>query len=147
MVKMTSCMSAAGLCPAMSFTPIYGLSMHENSTRRPYFAEIAAEGENVVVASAATFGNSIVDNGESFYLDERSVLYWDSPYPDLADVTDSGHINAMADTDGIIRHALLYVDSPEGDRVYSFARVIYEHWREENGTELNPLPEKAHLIK
>ena len=106
-----------------------------------YFAEIAAEGENVVVASAATFGNSIVDNGESFYLDERSVLYWDSPYPDLADVTDSGHINAMADTDGIIRHALLYVDSPEGDRVYSFARVIYEHWCEENGTELNPLPE------
>ncbi len=42
MVKMTSCMSAAGLCPAMSFTPIYGLSMHENSTRLPYFAEIAA---------------------------------------------------------------------------------------------------------
>ena len=106
-----------------------------------YFAEIAAEGENVVVASAATFGNSIVDNGETFYLDERAVLYWDSPYPDLADVTGTGHINAMADADGIIRHAMLYVDPPEEERVYSFARVIYERWCEENGTDANPLPE------
>ena len=106
-----------------------------------YFAEIAAEGENVVVASAATFGNSIVDNGDSFYLDERAVLYWDSPYPDLDDVTDSGHINAMADSDGIIRHALLFVDHSDGGREYSFARVIYERWCQERGTEPNPLPE------
>ena len=106
-----------------------------------YFAEIAAEGENLVVASAASFGNSIVDDGETFYLDERSVLYWDSPYPDLDDVTDTGHINAMADADGIIRHALLYVDSPAGERVYSFARVIYERWCEATGTDPNPLPD------
>lgn len=106
-----------------------------------YLAEIAAEGENLVVASAASFGNSIVDDGESFYLDERSVLYWDSPYPDLDDVTDTGHINAMADADGIIRHALLYVDSPDGERVYSFARVLYERWCEANGTDPNPLPD------
>ena len=106
-----------------------------------YFAEIAAEGENLVVASAASFGNSIVDDGETFYLDERSILYWDSPYPDLDDVTDTGHINAMADADGIIRHALLYVDSPAGERVYSFARVIYERWCEATGTDPNPLPD------
>ena len=106
-----------------------------------YLAEIAAEGENLVVASAASFGNSIVDDGESFYLDERSVLYWDSPYPDLDDVTDTEHINAMADADGIIRHALLYVDSPDGERVYSFARVLYERWCEANGTDPNPLPD------
>ena len=106
-----------------------------------WFAEIAAEGENLVVASAASFGNSIVDDGETFYLDERSILYWDSPYPDLDDVTDTGHINAMADADGIIRHALLYVDSPAGERVYSFARVIYERWCEATGTDPNPLPD------
>lgn len=106
-----------------------------------WFAEIAAEGENLVVASAASFGNSIVDDGETFYLDERSILYWDSPYPDLDDVTDTGHINAMADADGIIRHALLYVDSPAGERVYSFSRVIYERWCEATGTDPNPLPD------
>ena len=106
-----------------------------------YLAEMAAEGENVVPASAATFGSSIVDNGESFYVDERAVLYWDSPYPDLADVTDTGHINAMADADGIIRHALLYVDVPGEGRVYALSRVLYEHWCEVNGIEPNPLPE------
>ncbi len=106
-----------------------------------YLAEMAADGENVVPASAATFGSSIVDLGDSFYVDERAILYWDSPYPDLADVTDTGHINAMADADGIIRHALLYVDEPEHGRVYSFARVLYEHWCEAHGTEPNPLPE------
>ncbi len=106
-----------------------------------YFAEIAGEEGNVVVAAAATFGSSIVDEGDAFYLDERSVLYWDSPYPELAERTGSGHINAMADSDGIIRHALLYVDAPGGERVYSFARVIYERWCEFSGTEPNPLPE------
>ena len=106
-----------------------------------YLAEMAAEGENVVPASAATFGSSIVDNGESFYVDERAVLYWDSPYQDLADVTDTGHINAMADADGIIRHALLYVDVPGEGRVYALSRVLYEHWCEVNGIEPNPMPE------
>ncbi len=106
-----------------------------------YLAEVAADGENLVLASAATFDSRIVDNGDSFYLDERAVVYWDSPYPDLADVTDTGHINAMSDADGIIRHALLYVDVPDRGRVYSFARVVYEHWCEVNGITPNPMPE------
>ncbi len=106
-----------------------------------YLAEVAADGENLVLASAATFDSRIVDDGDSFYLDERAVVYWDSPYPDLADVTDTGHINAMSDADGIIRHALLYVDVPDRGRVYSFARVVYEHWCEVHGITPNPMPE------
>ena len=105
-----------------------------------YLAEIAAEGGNVVAASAALFGSELVDNGDSFYMDTRAVLGWDAPYPDLADVTGTGHINAMADGDGILRHGLLYIDTPEHGRVYSFSRVIYERYCAAHGLAVNPMP-------
>ena len=108
-----------------------------------YLCEMAAEGGNVVVASAGTFGADLVVEGEDFRMDPRALIYWDEPFPDLMDVTETGHINTMPDNDGIIRHAMLYVDDPSGERVYSFGRVIYERWCEENGIEPNPLPENT----
>ena len=106
-----------------------------------YLTEVAEDGGNIVLASAATFGSKVIDNGESFYLDNRAVLYWDSPFPELAAVTDTGHINAMSDNDGIMRHSLLYVDVPDQGRVYSFARVVYERYCQVHGLTPNPLPE------
>ncbi|MBQ3076232.1 MAG: CHASE2 domain-containing protein, partial [Clostridia bacterium] len=103
-------------------------------------AEAAALGENVVTAAAATFGSDLVTEGETFYLDSMAVLAWDAPYAALAEVTDTGHINAMADTDGIIRHALLKVEAPTGE-VLSFARVLYEKYCAAHGLPPNPLPE------
>lgn len=105
----------------------------------------AAElGGNVVTAAAATFGSGLVDSGDGgFYMDTRAVLAWDGPFEDLASVTDTGHINAMADKDGIIRHALLHVDTPAGERVYSFARTIYERYADFHGLDVTPLPETA----
>jgi len=93
-----------------------------------------------VTASAATFGSDIVDVGEDFYVDPRAVLAWDSPFDDLADATVQGHINAMADGDGVLRHALLYVDVPGIGRVSSFARVLYERSCAYRGTPVNDLP-------
>ena len=49
----------------------------------------------------------------------------------------------MADSDGVFRHALLYVTRPDGERVYSFARVIYEHWCKVVGETPSPLPETS----
>lgn len=106
-----------------------------------YLAETAAMGENVVVASAATFDSRLVKDGDTFYMDDRTVVAWDAPYPDLADVTDSGHINQMMDRDGVLRHALLWIDVPGEGRVASFARVIYERWCEEKGLAPNAAPE------
>ena len=105
----------------------------------------AAElGGNVVTAAAATFGSGLVDSGDGgFYMDTRAVLAWDGPFEDLDAVTDTGHINAMADKDGIIRHALLHVDTPAGERVYSFARTIYERYAAFHGLDVTPLPETA----
>ena len=103
-------------------------------------AEAAAYGENVVVAAAATFGSDLVTEGSDFYMDTMAVLAWDEPFGALADVAATGHINSMADTDGYIRHGLLYVEGPDG-RVPSFARVAYEKYAEVEGLELNPEPE------
>jgi len=105
-----------------------------------YLAEVCAEAENVVTACAAGFGESLVEDGDSFYMDTMAVVGWDEPFGDLYDVTDHGHINAMTDDDGIIRHALLYVDAPEG-RMQSFARVLYERYCEYKGEEAKPAPE------
>ena len=103
-------------------------------------AEAAAYGENVVVASAATFGSDLVTGDSDFYMDTMAVLAWDEPFAALADVAATGHINSMADTDGYIRHGLLYVEGPNG-QVPSFARVAYEKYAEVKELELNPGPE------
>ncbi len=105
-----------------------------------YLAQVAEMGGNVVTASAATFGSEIIDQGEDFYVDDMSILAYDEPFPELKNVTTTGHINTMADDDGIIRHALLYEDVPELGQVYSFSRVVYEKYCESTGQSVNPLP-------
>ena len=106
-------------------------------------ADAAELGGNVVTAAAATFGSGLVEGGDGFYMDTRAVLAWDQPFDALDAVTDTGHINAMADGDGIIRHALLYVDTPAGERVNSFARTVYERYAAYHGLDVTPLPETA----
>ena len=106
-----------------------------------YLADAAGWGGNVVTAAAATFGSDLVTEDGKFYMDTMAVLAWDAPFDALASVTDTGHINAMADADGFIRHAMLYVDTPDGERVYSFARTIYEKYAAYHGLEVTPLPE------
>ncbi|MFR3754455.1 MAG: hypothetical protein ACLTW9_23295 [Enterocloster sp.] len=39
---------------------------------------------------------------------------FDEPYKALRDVTAQGHINAMYDKDGILRHQLLELGLPDG---------------------------------
>ena len=96
----------------------------------------AENGKNVVVAAAAVFGSELAAGEDSYYYDTRAVLGWDYPFDALSRAADVGHINAMADSDGIIRHALLNVEG-----VYSFARVIYERYAAFHGMEVNPPPE------
>ncbi|MBR5113737.1 MAG: adenylate/guanylate cyclase domain-containing protein [Oscillospiraceae bacterium] len=104
-----------------------------------YLAEVCAEGGNVVVACAAAFGDRLVE-GEDFHMDTWAVVGWDEAFRDLTDVADQGHINAMEDKDGIIRHAMLYVNGPDGE-VQSFSRVLYERYCEYVGEEAKPAPE------
>ena len=102
--------------------------------------EAAGKGGNVLFASAGTFGSGLVNMGDDFYIDTKAVLAWDRPFDELREVSYTGHINAMADADSIVRHAMLYVDVPEIGRVYSFSRTLYEMYAERHGIQPTALP-------
>ena len=101
--------------------------------------EAAAMGNNVVVAGAATFGSELVSDGDEFHMDDMAMVAWEAPFEELAEVAEVAHINAMADKDGIIRHNLLPVETPDGT-VYSFGRVVYEKYARVKGFTPTPLP-------
>ena len=105
-----------------------------------WLAEAAGAYGNVVVACAANFGTELVteDTG-SFYLEDYAVLSFEEPYEALRAVTTQGHINAMYDADGVLRHSILRIDLPDGRSVPSFNYAIYQKYAEANGlpTELD----------
>ncbi len=99
-----------------------------------WLAEAAGAYGNVVTASVANFGTELVtgDNG-NFYLEDYAVLSYEEPFAALRQVTDQGHINAMYDKDGILRHAILHIDLPDGRRVPSFSYAIYQKYADVHG--------------
>jgi adenylate cyclase len=104
-----------------------------------YLAAAASE-SNVVVACSANFESTLITQGDSFYMDDFSVLSLDKPYDALMQSADYGHINVMPDSDGVIRHALMKVQDPAGGEVSSFSRVIYEKYCSKKNLEINPEP-------
>ena len=95
---------------------MYSGNINEESDER--LANAAAELGNVITASQATFGTRTTFGSATVIIDDFAVLNYEEPYDALKEVSTQGHINAMYDEDGIVRHALLYVE-PEGKRVYS----------------------------
>ena len=87
-------------------------------------ARAAAALGNVITATAAEFDvnfPTLEDGIDAHVLPRR----YEEPCEALRAVTTQGHINAMYDLDGVMRHALLYIDVPAEDggarRVYSMA--------------------------
>ena len=131
-------------------------------------AEAAKRLGNVVTASSAVFGSSLAQFsdgvGVSYKINDYAVLQYEEPYDALRQVTAQGHINAMYDTDGVMRHALLYVDVPEDTgadktgvgkvaagtssernarRVYSMAYEAAALYAKAAGREIAPPPVNA----
>ena len=99
-------------------------------------AKAAAELGNVVTACMAQFGTSITwENGRAVDKNDAAVIGFEQPYDALRSVTTQGHINAMTDTDGVMRHALLYVEPEEG-RTYSMAHEAARLFLEKQGKTL-----------
>ncbi len=106
-------------------------------------AEAAGRLGRVVTAAMATFGEQITwENGRAVSVNMAAVQGLEEPYDALKAVTVQGHINAMNDTDGILRHARLYVDTPSGGRLPSMACMAAGLFLEQQGKQLN-LPETA----
>ena len=105
-----------------------------------WLAEAAGAYGNVVVASVANFGTELVtEETGNFYLEDYAVLSDEEPYDALKAVTTQGHINAMYDQDGVLRHSILRIDLPDGRSIPSFSYAIYQKYAAANGlpTELD----------
>lgn len=106
-----------------------------------WLAEEAGKYENVVTACLAEYGSALVEGADrELYLDNASILGLAEPYPALRETTEQGHINAMLDVDGILRHHLLKIELPEGRTIPSLALAVAEKYRQYHHLEPLSLP-------
>ncbi len=95
--------------------------------------EAAKNLDNVISAASATFSSGWYEtsNGDMKWSNYRIINY-EEPFKELMEVTDTGHINAMYDTDGIMRHALLYIEK-DGEKTYSMPFEAAKKYLEKKG--------------
>jgi len=91
----------------------------------------AARGGNVVTACAAAFDSGFVETDGDFVRDDLLLTAFEEPFPALKAASAQGHINAMLDRDGILRHHLLSLDLPGGERIPSLALVLAQRCQED----------------
>lgn len=104
-----------------------------------YFAEVCAEGGNVVVGSLVNFTSDVVvEEDGSFSLEDYLVAGYEEPYEALKEATHQGNVNTMLDSDGIIRHAIQKIELPDGSFSNSLAFEAYQRYAEKMGLEMNP---------
>ena len=97
-------------------------------------AQAAAALDNVVTASMAEYGDLVTwEDGRAVSLNAAAVVNYVEPYDALKQASVQGHINAMYDRDGILRHAMLYVRRPDGEQVLSMAALTAKLYLEKNG--------------
>ena len=97
-------------------------------------ARAAAALPRVVTSCMAEFGDKITwEDGRATNL-EAAAINIVEPFSALKNATTQGHINAMQDKDGILRHALLYVENPEnGEKILSMACQTARLFQESKG--------------
>ncbi|MBR5361207.1 MAG: adenylate/guanylate cyclase domain-containing protein [Lachnospiraceae bacterium] len=101
-----------------------------------HLAEAAKALGNVVTATSAVMGTQYIDTDDGgMAIDTYAVLNYEEPYEELGAVVDKGHINAMYDMDGIMRHALLYIE-PDDEKVYSMAYIVASKYLESLGEKV-----------
>ncbi|MCR4885084.1 MAG: SpoIIE family protein phosphatase [Clostridiales bacterium] len=109
-----------------------------------YLANAAGLLENVVTASMAEYGEEIIwDEGHARSINASAVLDYITPYDALCTKTIQGHINAMLDRDGVLRHSLLYVEPSPDIRVYSLGYETARLFLQKQGKEIAAPPVNA----
>ena len=94
----------------------------------------------VVSASMAQFGSEITwEEGLVSEIRTGVVTGYEEPYDALKNCTVQGHINAMCDRDGILRHALLYVEI-ENEKIFSMAYQAARLYLEQRGEGMRDVP-------
>ncbi|MFI3173271.1 MAG: adenylate/guanylate cyclase domain-containing protein [Eubacteriales bacterium] len=102
-------------------------------------AESIADSDNVILACSASFAAQLVEDSSGIlYMDDFQITEMTYPYELFQ--TTIGHVNAMYDTDGILRHHLWSVEY-EGETTYSFPYEAYKLWCDANGVEADFEPD------
>ena len=111
--------------------------LYEGESGTAADGQLAAAAEklgNVITASMAEYGEVITwENSHAVERNAAAVVNYVEPFEALRSVTEQGHINAMSDRDGILRHALLYVRNPDGEQVLSMAATTAKRYLEARG--------------
>ncbi len=111
--------------------------LYEGESGTAADGKLAAAAEklgNVVTASMAEYGEVITwENSHAVERNAAAVVNYVEPFEALRRVTEQGHINAMSDRDGILRHALLSVKKSDGERVLSMAAITAKRYLEAQG--------------
>ncbi len=94
---------------------------------------VSSEHDNIVYSSYAEFSNKTVSLSESeFYIDDFYVSSFSPVFEALDKTSLSGHVNAMIDSDGVLRHGLWQIDLENGETVPSFHSVIANLYADKN---------------
>jgi len=104
-------------------------------------AKAAGAFGNVITPCLAAFSRPLLadDNG-GYTLGASSVTSLEDTYASLRAVTGQGHINAMLDGDGVLRHHLLCITQPQGEQIPSLALACAQSYLSFQGKELQKLP-------
>ncbi len=103
--------------------------------------DVVKKYNNVIVGSAVIVDETVKNMDNSPNFPWNLPWPWDRPYKELSEVALTGHI--ISPGENVARHAILYVDTLERGRIYSFPRVIYEKWCESKNIAINPLPQNT----
>ncbi len=104
---------------AVAVDVLYTGSSSEQADER--LAQAARALGCVVTASMVEFGERVTwDAGVATALETDAALGCEQPYEALRESSIQGHINAMVDSDGVLRHALMNVEV-EGETLPSMA--------------------------
>ncbi len=111
-----------------------------NKMADDHLAQAASDLGCVVTACDAQFGTGYKNLGAGrVEIDTRAIMGFEEPFEGLKNVASVGHINAMQDSDGILRHALLYY-TVNGEKVYSMPYVVASKFLESQGKTVTPPP-------
>lgn len=102
----------------------------------------AASAGNVVVGCSANFTSELqfADNGDA-YMDAFTLNNLTYPFDALAATAIVGHVNAMFDTDGVLRHHLWSIPDGEGGEILSMPWQLYRLYQAYWGEEADFWPE------
>ena len=99
-----------------------------------WLAEAAGEYGNVVTGCAAMFEDGFVEDEDGGFTRNRfAIQLFEEPFDAMKEAATMGHINAMLDTDGILRHHILTIDLPDGREIPSMALAAAEKYRAYHG--------------